>query len=287
MLNLNQVKLKAAKFLRGRNMNKYCQFFGFVREPFVQNIETKDLLQLPGTLSVKQRMDYILDIGGMMIITGDVGSGKSTSIRWGLSHYHVSEILSLYIVANTGSIAELYKQLAWAMDLNLKSGSKSLLVKELKAAISEIFIQKKQKILITIDEASLLRSDVLAELHTLMQFSFDSKSFFSLILAGQVELLDKLSYRNAAPLASRVISRAHLSALSREQMEDYLNHHLRIAGIKKKLFAVEAITAIHQGSGGVLRKANALARGALIACMIEETDSVNAEHVRQALTEII
>ncbi len=138
-----------------------------------------------------------------------------------------------------------------------------------------------------IDEASLLRADVFAELHTMTQFNYDSTNLFSLILAGQNSLLDKLKYRTSEPLASRVITRAHLVAISREQMDDYMKHHLKISGIKTKLFSENAVTAIHQGSGGKLREANSLARGALVACMIDKEEQVNEEHVRRASTELI
>ena len=69
-------------------------------------------------------------------------------------------------------------------------------------------------------------------------------------------------------------------------MQDYLKHHLAIAGIKQNLFDQNAITAIHQGSGGLFRKANHLARGALIAAAANQTNMVNADHVRLAATEI-
>jgi type II secretory pathway predicted ATPase ExeA len=70
-------------------------------------------------------------------------------------------------------------------------------------------------------------------------------------------------------------------------MEGYLVHHLSIAGVRERLFADEAVTAIHQGSGGLLRKANLLARGALIAAAAEQSHVVSAEHVRLAATEIL
>ena len=66
----------------------------------------------------------------------------------------------------------------------------------------------------------------------------------------------------------------------------YLEHHLQLAGVKTNLFEDAAITAIHQGSGGLLRKANHLARGSLIAAAAEEAITVTAEHVRLAATEI-
>jgi len=69
-------------------------------------------------------------------------------------------------------------------------------------------------------------------------------------------------------------------------MLQYLEHHLSLAGVNTNLFEDAAITAIHQGSGGLLRKANHLARGSLIAASGEESMSVTAEHVRLAATEI-
>lgn len=265
----------------------YTDYFGMAREPFTDDIEEKKLLKLPGTLSVKQRMDYILTIGGVMVVTGDVGSGKSTALRWALGQYHKSEINCCYVTAHGGSSNELYKQLCWAMQLTVASGSKSLLLKEFKTAISDVLDKNRNKTVVIIDEASLLRAEVFAELHTINQFNFDSEKKFALILVGQNSLLDKLKYRTSLPLASRVVTRAHLSAINEEQMEDYINHHLKVSGMKTKIFTSNAATAIWQGSGGLLRKANLLSRGALIACMIDKQDQVNEEHVRRASTEII
>jgi general secretion pathway protein A len=70
-------------------------------------------------------------------------------------------------------------------------------------------------------------------------------------------------------------------------MKEYLEHHLNVAGVKKMLFSENAITAIHQGSGGILRKANHLARGSLVAACIEKQNQIEAEHVRIASTELI
>ena len=138
-----------------------------------------------------------------------------------------------------------------------------------------------------IDEANLLRLDVFAELQTLAQFDFDSKPVLPIILAGQNNLLDKLMFQTSKPLASRVVGRTHLEGLKVKDMAAYLHHHLEIAGLLKNLFAEEAVLAIHQGSGGLPRRANALARGALIAAAKDNAQLVVGEHVRLAATEII
>lgn len=266
---------------------KYTEYFGMKTDPFVNNLATKDLLQLPGTLSVKERLDYISKGGGVMVVTGDVGSGKSTALRWSLSKYHPSEIYSVYVTANSGSTNELYRQLCWGLNIDTHTGSRSMLLKIFKDGVKELVGQQKVKLIITIDEASLLRPEIFAELHTVTQFNYDSNNLFSLVLAGQNGLLDKLKYRSSAPLASRVITRSHISSITRDQMQEYIKHHLKIVGIKKGLFDENAVTAIYQGSGGLLRKANSLARGSLLACMIDGEDLVNEDHVRRASTELI
>lgn len=232
----------------------YKAYFGFKSEPFAKDIATKDLLKLPSMIGVKERFDYCTRLGGVMAVFGEVGSGKTTSIRWALSHYHPSDLRSIDIVANTGSITEFYKQLAWGLDLAPSANSKAVLLAESKAALKEIATAKKQRIVILIDEAQLLRRELLAELHTVLNFDHDVANFLSLILYGQTTLLDHLQYRGAAPLASRVMAKSQLKPLSHSEMEEYINHHVRVAGVKKQLFEPQAITAIHQGSAGRMRR---------------------------------
>jgi type II secretory pathway predicted ATPase ExeA len=107
-----------------------------------------------------------------------------------------------------------------------------------------------------------------------------------MILADQNKLIDKVSYRCSPPLASRIVARSHLQGTELAGMQDYLKHHLAIAGIKQNLFDQNAITAIHQASSGLLRKANHLARGVLIAAAANQAAPVNADHVRLASTKI-
>lgn len=108
-----------------------------------------------------------------------------------------------------------------------------------------------------------------------------------MILSGQNNLLDRLLYHTSRPLASRVVGRSHLEGLKLKGMASYLKHHLEIAGIREQLFSEEAVLAIHQDSGGLLGKANLLAKGSLIAAARDECKMVSAEHVRIASTELM
>jgi type II secretory pathway predicted ATPase ExeA len=265
----------------------YSEYFGFKEEPFTSEVNAKNLLKLPSMVQVKERFDYVLK-GGVFVITGEVGSGKSTSLRWTQGHYHPSQHLFINVVASCGSIIELYRQICWGLSIDTNVASRTRLLRQMKEAIGEITQTKKQKIIIIIDEAHLLRPEVFAELHTATQFENDSRNLVSLVLAGLVNLIDKLTYRSSLPLASRVITKTHLSNLNEEQIKIYLEHHQHIiGGIKKQLFTESAISAIAKVGGGVLRRTNHLARGGLIAAATEQENSVTAEHIRIASTELI
>lgn len=267
-------------------MSIYKEYFGFIKEPFSNEIQEKNIFILPELPGIKERIEYIINIGGIMVLTGDVGTGKSTSIRWVISSFHPSEIILVNLIGSSGSLAEFYKQLSWSLSLNIKGMGNSIFVKSIKSTISEM-VSRKMKIVIIIDEAHLLRQDFFSEIHTLTQFNNDSKNFISIVLAGQVSLLDKLSYRTSVSLASRVVTRVHLNGISRDKMKEYIDHHIHYSGLKISPYSESAITAIHQGSGGYLRKANHLAKGGLIVASKLKLDMVDAEHIRIAATELI
>ena len=260
-------------------------FFGFTKEPFSPEVRVDELYHTAALEGAKERFLYAVNLGAISVITGDVGSGKSTALRYAASSLHPSRYRLIPVVASTGSIIEVLKQISIALDVEWSSISPAKLMHTIRGAITEIAKRKEIPILI-IDEASLLRIEVFAQLHTLGQFEMDSKPLLPIILAGQNNLLDKLMYLTSRPLASRVIGRSHLDGLKQKDMTAYLKHHLEIAGIAEQLFSDEAILAIHQGSGGLLRRANLLAKGSLIAASREKSMVVSAEHVRMAATEI-
>ena len=264
----------------------YRTFFGLAGEPFRADLDLDAILQTDDLLSVHERLQYTVRLGAIALVTGEVGAGKSTALRWAAGQLHPSKYKALWITASSGSILEVYRQLLAELDIHTASSSRAVLTRKIREQIANLVNTKKQQPLLVIDEASLLRLDVFTELHTLTQFEGDSKPWLPMILAGQNNLADNLLYRTAIPLASRIVARSHLQAVNRDGMEQYIEHHLKIAGLKNSPFDEQAFTAIHQGSGGLFRKANNLARGALLAAAGEKSQSVTAEHVRLASSEL-
>jgi type II secretory pathway predicted ATPase ExeA len=264
----------------------YRHFFALQCEPFSANIKRKDIMVTTALSSVQDRIHYAVRLGAVALVTGEIGSGKSTALRYVIGGFHPSEYRIIYVTATSGSILELYRQILSELGIEMASASRAVMTKLIKREILELVLSKKMKVALIIDEASLLRLEVFAELHTLTQFEQDSKPFLPIVLSGQINLVENLQYRNSLPLASRVVAKSHLKGIELKTMEEYLSHHLAIAGVSRMIFEEAAVTAIHQGSGGLFRKANHLARGAVIAAARSESELVTAEHVRLSATEI-
>jgi general secretion pathway protein A len=267
-------------------MTNLRHFYGLKKDPFPQNVPVKDLFPLPALAPLKQRVTFAIAQKAISVITGDVGSGKSTSLRYVSSQCHQSEYHQIPIIGGEFSVMELYRQILLSFGIEFCSYQISFLIKKIRDQILEIASRKVTPILI-IDEAHLLKRNVFTQLHTLIQFEYDSKPVMPIIFCGQDGLMDHLMMSSSRPLASRVLGINHLEALKKEVMTEYLDHHLRLAGLSKSIFSEEAVFAIHQTSGGILRRANYVAKTAMLAAALEDQHTVSAEHVRIASTELI
>lgn len=266
-------------------MNNFKSYYGFLKEPFRQEISINDIYAIPGLKGLSERFMYAVNGAMVNVVTGDVGTGKSTSLRFVSSKLHPSAYKVIQVVANTGTMLELLRQIALSLGSECRSPSITTVTKTVRGIILEIAERKQTPVLI-IDEAHLLRFEVLAQLHTLLQYEFDSRELMPLVMCGHSTLIDKLYYHTSRPLASRVSGKTHLEGLRLKEMEGYLMHHLTIAGVKDQLFSEEAVLAIQQNSAGLLRKANMLAKGSLMAAAQEQCNVISAEHVRIASTEV-
>ena len=240
---------------------------------------------MPENISDEKNETTAIEQRAITVITGDVGSGKSTSLRYVGSRLHSSEYHLIPLVGGSYSLMELYRQILLSFGIEFMSFQMSMMVHKIRQLVLEIAERKVTPVLI-IDEAHLLKPPVFAQLHTLVQFEYDSRPLMPMILCGQDLLLDHLMSIPARPLSSRVLGRSHLEALRKEVMRDYLIHHMRLAGTSKNPFSDDAVFAIHQGSGGLLRKANSLAKASMLAAAMEQCPIVSAEHIRLASTEI-
>ena len=180
---------------------------------------------------------------------------------------------------------DMYKSIAWELGLPTERNRASA-YRIIRAEITRLTLEAKQRPVLIIDEAQHLRNDVLEDLRLLTNYEMDSQNRLCLLLVGLTELRRRLSMAVHESLAQRIVVRHHLRGLDREELPHYVTHRLRLAGCELPLFEPPAIEAIFQATQGMPRKINRLAHYALSAAALTKAKAVIADHVQAALEEI-
>ena len=263
----------------------YKTYFGMSGEPFPKDIPPQELFGSSQFKELSTRLDYLVKKRGIGLVTGEVGSGKTTGIRALCSTLNPGLYKPLYLPNTTGSVLDLYKSLAELLGL-IAPSSRAKLYIQIHQEIEHLVESKKISPILIVDEAHLLRIEALEELRLLTNYHMDSKDHLTLILVGQAELRRKLGLNINEPLNQRIIMRYHLESLTRKELPLYLKHCLNRVGVTNPLFSDPAIEAIYQASKGIPRKVNLLAQASLMACAAKKSQIVDAAHVQEGDTEI-
>lgn len=271
-------------------MSIYLQHFAFKREPF-------SIVPDPGFLypSIYHRqavahLKYGLDReGGFILLTGEVGTGKTTLTRTMIKrippHVRVAYILNSKL--NTTDVLasicdELNIELPVDTELSFTKKCIDALYQDLLAAHAE-----GKKTLIIIEEAQNLSPEVLETLRLLSNLETSTQKLLHILLVGQPELLEILAEKELRQLNQRVVSRFHLSPLDKNDLSNYINHRLHRAGAKRAIFEPGCINVLFKLTGGVPRLINLVCHQALVAAYASGDKTVSAKLVSQAAAEIL
>lgn len=142
----------------------YRSFFGMTQEAFPNDLNLNDVLKTDDIAAIGERLTYTLRLGAVATITGEVGSGKSTALRYLVSKLHPSEYRVIWLTACSGSILEFYRLFLAEMGIRKAGSQRALMIRLIKKSVKEIVLEKKMKPVLIIDEASLMRLEVFTEL---------------------------------------------------------------------------------------------------------------------------
>ena len=261
-------------------------FFGFKKTPFSDNPDAKQLFASQAWTQVKARLQFLVEHHGTGLLTGEVGSGKSTAARTFTAGLNPNLYKILYLHWSSGSALDLLRQLA--LELNLQPAHyRGDLVRQIADAIVSLNQTKKQHPILICDEAQLLRHPALEQLPLLLNFDMDSAHYLTLLLVGQPLLRRTLSLQMHEPLRQRIAVQYHLEGLSREELDAYLAHQLKAAGITQPLFDDTARQALYQATKGILRKVNKLALTALRLAASRKASAVEESILLDATSEAL
>jgi general secretion pathway protein A len=219
---------------------------------------------------------------GFVVLTGEVGTGKTLMVRWILQLLKGTNVSYAYIFNSRLSSLEFLQYIAGDLGLTASGKAKSDLLLEFGRFLITRHQQKLTTVLV-VDEAHHLSAEVLEEIRLLTNLETAQEKLLQILLIGQPELDEKLDLPELRQLKQRVALRARLKALDREETNGYIERRLQMAGATQAstIFPDHTIAEVHRHSGGIPRLINTICENALIAAYARELRSVTPDIINE------
>ena len=266
----------------------YLEFFGISDKPFQITPDTRFLYLTPRHRDGLAHLLYGADeAGGFILLTGEVGTGKTMLCRSVLEQ--MPEHVNVALILNPRqSSRELIASICDELNIPYRRSTTSLkyLVDRLNLYLLKQHAQGKRTVLV-IDEAQNLRAEVLEQIRLLTNLEVATQKLLQIILIGQPELQAILARPELRQLTQRITARFHLTPLSKEETASYIRHRLQVVGFRGELFTSGAVSMVHQLSGGVPRLINNICERAMMGAYGENVHRIDKNLVRKAAGEVL
>ena len=242
----------------------YESFYGFKEKPFNLTPDPDYLYMSPGHENAYSHLEYaIQESKGFVVVTGEVGSGKTTLINYLLRK--IPQTIHMGIINNTFvQPQELLRMICHEFDLQYEDTEKTALLTRFYNYLLEQY-SKRERVILIIDEAQNLPEKTLEEIRMLSNLESEKHHLIQMILVGQPQLKEKLQRKRLEQFVQRVTVYCHLDALDKDQVEGYIRHRLMVAGAQNlDVFDADAIKAIYKHSHGIPRLINTICDSAFV-----------------------
>jgi general secretion pathway protein A len=264
----------------------YKSFFGLRENPFNANPDPRYLFLTREIQEALAGLAYgIKNRKGFILMTGEVGTGKTTLLNRLLDWLNLEGVATAYIFNSQLNISQLLDFMMADFGIPCESRDKSHVLMRLNQWLLQRYRDRKTSVLI-VDEAQNLSFEVLEEIRLLTNFETANEKLLQIVLAGQPELEEKLRDPRLRQLRQRITMRCRTQPLSLEELAGYIAERLRIGGANgTTIFSQEAIEAIYKYSRGIPRVANLLCEHSLMNSFVEQIRPVPEKVVREAAHE--
>lgn len=264
----------------------YEKFYGFTEKPFNTTPDSRFFFPSDKHYEALSSLIYaIRERKGFIVITGEIGAGKTTVCRALLNKVDINTKVTLITNTHLNS-KELITEILDDLEVDYKPGTKQKLLSQLNAYLIRQLSSDINVVLI-IDEAQNLPSKVLEEIRMLSNLETEREKLIQIILIGQPQLREKLQHVNLAQFKQRVTVYYHIDALTKDETEHYIFHRLRLVESNGffYVFTPAAIDLIYEHSGGIPRLINIICDSALLSGFIYNTKRIGEQIIKEVVKE--
>ena len=265
----------------------YESFFGLTGKPFQLNPDPSFFYGSRGHKRAFAYLEYgLYQSEGFIVITGDIGAGKTTIVRSLLEQLDSSKVVAVQIVSTQLEADDMLRAVGTAFGLPVRSVDKAILLASLEAFLCELVTAKKRALLV-VDEAQNLPPGAIEELRMLSNFQLGDQALLQSFLVGQPELRAMMQSPQMQQLRQRVIASYHLGPLDKGETQGYVEHRLKHVGWKDDpRFEPACFDLIHALTGGIPRRINTLCNRLLLATFLAEGHAIGTDDVANIANEI-
>jgi general secretion pathway protein A len=264
----------------------YQRFFGLRESPFNVNPDPRYLYLTRQIQEALAGLTYgIQNRKGFILLTGEVGTGKTTLLNRLLDWLRGQRVATAFIFNSRLEVNHLFDFMMADFEIPYDSREKSHVLLRLNQWLLDRYRLGETAVLI-VDEAQNLSSEVLEEIRLLTNLETSTEKLLQIVLTGQPELEEKLKVPELRQLRQRITLRCHTAALSLDETYGYIAERLRIAGSNgEPIFSKEAIQMVHQYSRGIPRVVNLLCEHSMINAYVDSLRPVPAHLVEEVARE--
>jgi general secretion pathway protein A len=260
----------------------YKKFFGLKENPFNVNPDPRYLFLTPHTQEALACLTYGIETRkGFILLTGEVGTGKTTLINKLLEWLHKERVFTAFVFNPRLSVAQFFDFMMADFGIACESHQKGQMLLKLNQWLLDRYRAGERAVLI-VDEAQNLSPQMLEEIRLLTNLETSTEKLLQIVLAGQPELEQKLNQPELRQLRQRITLRAKTRQLTLEETYGYIEERLRIAGAENPdIFSPEAVETVHRYARGIPRVTNLLCEHALVSSFADQKNPVPAEIVEE------
>ncbi len=264
----------------------FQEFYGFAAMPFSRGLATSKLFLSSGQEELKARLSYLVRERGIGLITGEIGSGKSTALRAFVDSLDPTRYTVVYtanpLIGITGFYREVLTQLGEPVPL-----FRQQMVLAIRRAFDVLSNERKKTPVLIADEAHLLDQRMLEELRLLLNVRMDSQAAAALVLVGHTELRRTLRLSIHEALWQRTTVRFHLRPLDLTETGAYIRHQVEVSGHRgSTLFSDGFVAKAYDYTKGIPRQINLVCTHALMAGCAEQKQVLDEHILRQVIADL-